>query len=244
MLRVTVASAALAFAFTLGTMNPVHAEGEPEAAPVSAEAVVPAESEAPAVAIPSASADVPPASDSGWVARFFWSPQYCDSNRGSREPQCVPVQGFVLRDLIRVRDGKRVEGCTSGPISLSPEILGQMLQFTRNLPETRASWQIYGRCSGLSEVDYAAYTELVDRRIWWPQEFSPEGPDVESSAAEILALVAKGNHKLPVESLSTHCKRSALESIDVRFDDNFNYVQSGIPADGNCKRRIRVRGRR
>jgi len=237
MSRLTALATVLACTFALGLSLPSDAEGE-------ADAALPAAAEAPAAVIPAAPAEVPAASDSGWVARFFWSPQYCDRNRGSREPQCVPVQGFVLRDLIRVVDGKEVEGCTTGPVTLSPAILTQMLQFTRNLPETRASWRIYGRCSGLSEVDYAAYTELVDRRIWWPQDFSPEGPDVEITAAEILAAVARANHKLPVEALSTHCKRSALESIDIRFDDRFNYVQNTTPPDGNCQAKIRVLGKR
>ena len=237
MSRLTVAAALLASAFAIGLSLPIHAEGEVEvAAPEATEPV--------AEVIPAAPAEVPAASDSGWVARFFWSPQYCDRNRGSREPQCVPVQGFVLRDLIRVVDGKLVEGCTTGPITLSPKILTQMMQFTRNLPETRASWRIYGRCSGLSEVDYAAYTELVDRRIWWPQTFSAEGPDVEMTAADIRTAIAHGNHKLPVEALSTHCKRSALESIDIRFDDRFNYVQNTAPPDGNCQAKIRVLGKR
>ncbi|WP_293371113.1 hypothetical protein [Nevskia sp.] len=153
------------------------------------------------------------------------------------------MQGFVLRDLIRVVDGKSLEGCTTGAVSLSPEILTQMLQFTKNAPETRASWRIYGRCSGLSEVDYAAYTELVDRRIWWPQAYSPDAPDVETTAQDILATVASANHKLPVDALSTHCRRSYLESVDIRFDDRFNYVRSSAPPDGNCKAAIRVRGK-
>ena len=33
---------------------------------------------------------------SGWVARLFWSPEYCNKHRGSREGQCgLPLQGFV-----------------------------------------------------------------------------------------------------------------------------------------------------
>lgn len=186
----------------------------------------------------------PAAASSGWLARFFWSPQYCDRNRGSREPQCVPVQGFVLRDLIRIRDGKSVEGCSTGPGALSPDILNQILQYTLNLPETRASWRIYGRCSGLGEVDYAAYTELVDRRIWWPQEFSPEGPDVETTAGELLAAVAKANPELPVSAMSVHCRHSALESVDIRFDDSFNYADRGVVPEGNCRAKIRMRGKR
>ncbi len=184
------------------------------------------------------------ANESGWVARFFWSPQYCDRNRGSREPQCVPVQGFVLRDLIRIRDGKPVEGCTTGPVLLSQPMLDQILQFTLNLPETRASWRIYGRCSGLSEVDYAAYTELVDRRIWWPEAYSPDRPDVETTAEDLLAAIAAVNHEMPVAALNVHCRFSALESVDIRFDDHFNYLPASSPAATNCKSRVRVVGKR
>lgn len=240
--RLIAVAASLICLSGLGTVPLTYAEGEAVFLPAGA--TVDALPDASADAIPAEPAATPTSSDSGWVARFSWSPQYCNRNRGSREPQCVPVQGFVLRDLIRVVDGKPLEGCSTGSVTLSPAIVVQMLQFTRNAPETRASWRIYGRCSGLSEVDYAAYTELVDRRIWWPQQYSPNAPDIETSAADLLANVAGANHQLPVEALSTHCWRSYLESIDVRFDDQFRYVASSAPPDGNCKSAIRVRGKR
>lgn len=254
MSRLSAAAAALICVFSLVSSMTATADDDAGANIPAIELPSPAASDAtaapeqpPPEAAPAASSVSVPASGSsgnGWIARFFWSPQYCDRNRGSREPQCAPVQGFVLRDLIRVRDGKPVEGCSSGPMLLSPRILDQMLQFTRNLPETRASWRIYGRCSGLSEIDYAAYAERVDRRVWWPPAFSPELPDVEITAEALLAAVAAANDTLPVEALSTHCRNSVLESIDMRFDDNLEYVASGSPPAGNCKAKIRVRGKR
>ena len=186
-----------------------------------------------------------PRGHSGWLARFFWSPQYCNRQRGSREPQCQPLQGFVLRDLIRVQDGREQEACTQGPMTMSEPILAQILQHTKNRPETRASWRLYGRCSGLGEVNYAAYTELVDRRIYWPDLYRPNGPDVVSDADAVIAAVVAENPGLPAAALRVRCQRSYLESIDVHYADDFTYLlDPAAQRRSDCPGRLRIRGKR
>lgn len=154
----------------------------------------------------------------GWVARFFWSPEYCDKNRGSKEPQCTPlVQGFVLRDLIHVVNGRDVDDCVGGSLLMSPVMLEQVSRFTKNKAEARASWRLYGRCSGLSEIDYASWTEFVDRRMSWPAKLVPGGKNVSISAAELVATLAEDNPGLTAETMVFQCNRSYLKSVDLSW---------------------------
>lgn len=191
------------------------------------------------------SGPLPPKPRSGWVARFFWSPEYCNRNRGSREPQCgSPLQGFVLRDLIRVIDGREVDSCAVGSEALPTDILQQMTRFTRNKVETRASWRLYGRCSGLSASDYAAWAEFVDRRMVWPELFVPGGRDLQLKAAEITAGLKEENVSLGDEAVVLQCNRNWLASVDVCMDGAFNFDKSACPLASSCSTAVKVRGRR
>lgn len=180
----------------------------------------------------------------GWVASFFWSPEYCDKNRGSKEEQCgVPLQGFVLRDLIHVVNDKDVDDCQNASLLMSPEMLAQMARFTKNKVETRTSWRLYGRCSGLSEVDYASWAEFVDRRMSWPEFLVPGGKDVSTSAAALAAALAVDNPGLTAETVVFQCNRAWLKSIDLCLDENFRYDKASCPRTSSCSSSIKVRGK-
>lgn len=167
------------------------------------------------------------------MARFFWSPEYCDKNRGSKEPQCTPlVQGFVLRDLIHVVNGRDVDDCVGGSLLMSPVMLEQVSRFTKNKAEARASWRLYGRCSGLSEIDYASWTEFVDRRMSWPAKLVPGGKNVSISIAELVATLAEDNPGLTAETMVFQCNRSYLKSVDLCLDENFQYDKASCPLTG------------
>lgn len=226
------------------------------AAPVDAQATeIPAADAAPAVeAAPVAPAAVaeptPPAAvvparpRNGWVARFFWSPEYCDKNAGNKELQCNPqLQGFVLRDLIRVVNGRDVDDCAGGSLLMSPEMLEQVSRFTKNRAETRASWRLYGRCSGLSEIDYASWTEFVDRRMSWPDKLVPGGKNVSTTAAELAATLAADNAGLTAETVVFQCNRAWLKSVDLCLDANFQYDKASCPTTSSCGSIIKVLGK-
>lgn len=188
---------------------------------------------------------LPPPSRDGWVARFFWSPDFCSRRKGSTEPQCQPpAQGFVLRDLIRVIDGKEIDDCKPGQTQMSPRMLEQLSRLTKNRREARATWRLYGRCSGMSEVDYVSWAEFVDRRIAWPEWLTPGGPDKRVNAEQLVQDLATDNSGLDAEEIVLQCDHKRLESVYVCMDGAFNFNAASCPPIKACKGRIRLSGSR
>ena len=178
--------------------------------------------------------------DSGWIAEFVWSPQYCSKYRDSREKQCQQTNGFVLHDLVRVVDGRTADNCDHGE-ALSQRILDQMAQFTKNRIQTQMTWRRHGRCSGLSETDYASFAEYVDRRMSWPADYQPGSPERVSTPAEVVTAIADDNPGLKPETVVLQCKRSQLESIRLCLDDRFELSESACLLSSNCGASVRLR---
>lgn len=223
---------------------PVESTTAAEAVPAPEAAVMPEAPAKPPAGVPETVVVEKAPPRAGWLARFFWSPEYCDKNRGSKEVQCgVPRQGFVLRDLVHVVNDKDVDECPNGSLLMSPEMLAQMARFTKNKVETRTTWRLYGRCSGLSEVDYASWAEFVDRRMSWPASLAPGGKDVSTTAAEIIATLAQDNPGLTTETVVLQCNRAWLKSVDLCLDENFHYDKASCPRTSSCGSSIKVLGK-
>ncbi len=221
-----------------------EAVAAPEVVPAPEAAMTPEAPAAPPAGVPETVVVEKAPPRAGWLARFFWSPEYCDKNRGSKEEQCgVPRQGFVLRDLVHVVNDKDVDECPNGSLLMSPEMLAQMARFTKNKVETRTTWRLYGRCSGLSEVDYASWSEFVDRRMSWPENLVPGGRDVSTTAAEIVATLARDNPGLTAETVVLQCNRAWLKSVDLCLDENFHYDKKSCPRTSSCGSSIKVLGK-
>ncbi|WP_293393590.1 hypothetical protein [Nevskia sp.] len=181
--------------------------------------------------------------DSGWIAEFVWSPQYCSKYRDSREKQCQQTNGFVLHDLVRVVDGRTADNCDHGE-ALSQRILDQMAQFTKNRIQTQMFWHRHGRCSGLSETDYASFAEHVDRRMSWPIGYQPGSPEQLSTPADVVAALKDDNPGLKEEALALRCKRRELEAVSLCLDDRFELSASACLLSSNCGESVRLRSSR
>lgn len=180
---------------------------------------------------------------SGWIARFVWSPEYCSKFADSHEAQCQQPVGFVLQELVRVVDGREVVGCNS--TRPFPEyLIDQMAMFTRNRLQTLRIWERYGRCSGLTEIDYAAYAAYVDRRMSWPTGYQPDRVTRVDSAAGLIAALAEENPQLPADALALQCQRRHLETVTVCLDDAFEASTSACPLRSNCGERLLLRASR
>ncbi len=149
-----------------------------------------------------------------------------------------------MRDLIRVVDGKEVDDCQGGSMQLSPTTLHQMTRFTRNKVETRASWRLYGRCSGLSEADYASWAEFVDRRMSWPESLVPGGKDISTSIVALVETLALDNPGLTAETVVLQCNRAWLKSVDLCLDEKFSYDKAACPLTSSCQQAVKVGGER
>ncbi len=181
--------------------------------------------------------------ESGWMAEFVWSPQYCSQHHDSREVQCQQANGFVLQELVRIIDGRVADDCDDGA-QLSQDMVDQMARFTKNRVRTRMSWQRHGRCSGLSETDYAAFAEHVDRRMSWPVGYRPGSPEQLSTPADVIAAIKDDNPGLNEQAMALRCKRRELESITLCLDDRFELSASACLLRSNCGDSVRLRASR
>ncbi len=181
--------------------------------------------------------------EQGWVARFVWSPNYCARTRDSRELQCRRQNGFLLDDLARVSDGSLADDCRQGA-ALSDDLFERILRVTQNRMHSQLIWRRQGRCSGLSEADFASYVGHVDRRMSWPAGFQPGAPELVSTPREIVAALTAENPGLPEAALVLHCKRQFLQSVSVCLDGSFGYSADRCPLDSNCGDTIRLQASR
>ena len=181
--------------------------------------------------------------ESGWMAEFVWSPQYCSQHHDSREVQCQQANGFVLQELVRIVDGRIADDCDDGAL-LSQNTVDQMARFTKNRVRTRLSWQRHGRCSGLSETDYAAFAEHVDRRMSWPVGYQPGSPEQLGTPADVIAAITDDNPGLNEQAMALRCKRRELVSITLCLDDRFELSASACLLSSNCGDSVRLRASR
>ncbi len=181
-------------------------------------------------------------SEAGWIAEFVWSPHYCSrfhDAREAHEPQCTAVNGFVLQRLQQQTAGANAADCKRGG-PMSGAIVDQMVQFTRNRVETQRAWLRHGRCSGLSEADYAAYAEHVDRRMSWPAHHPSKDREALTKPEAVLADIVRDNPGLATAAIAVRCQKRQIASILLCLDARFEPSAACVLPD-NCPDRVSLR---
>lgn len=180
------------------------------------------------------------ATDQAWVASFYWSPQYCHEHRTSREQQCKEPNGFVINSFARIGARDANADCQSAnapPQDLVPQLMRVML----NRPQMQINWDRFGRCSGHSDVEYAAYLEFVDRYIEWPALVSTESGGELLALTDLTKAITDNNPTLPIEAMSFQCNRDWLQLVEICLNQDLRYDGSNCQTTSNCKNMVRVR---
>jgi ribonuclease I len=179
-------------------------------------------------------------SASGWIADYFWSPQYCREDLQSHEPQCIQPHGFVIRELIRKVSGVEQEHCDNE--SISRELLDRAIEFTFNMLKTKEAWDQYGKCGGVNASEYVGLLEYINRKIQWPDEYDPTVAGNKAVTAELAGEISQLNPGLNDQTMVFQCNGPWLEKIQICMDSDFKYDKISCPAaPGNCGDTVKFR---
>lgn len=177
---------------------------------------------------------------SSWVASYYWSPQYCDDNLSSREPQCMQPHGFLVEELIHIKDGRNLENC-GGEQPLDKNLVNRLMSVTLNRQGTEAKWLRYGACSGFSASEYAGQIEFMDRRVTWPSAYDPMYTYKNVGLIQLAQQISSENPDLNLQNMTFTCKGAWLESIELCMTSDFGYAHASCPKANSCGDKVNLR---
>lgn len=161
-----------------------------------------------------------------WTLRLAWSPDYCEANLTSKEPQCTEERYFTVDGLLpHFADGAKPD-CSKD--SLSDEEAERWLVTIPNRAQIKKTWKRQGACSGLNSADYYTQLERASRRLVVPGEFSAVTETLRISRAALKSAFIDRNPGLKEENLVLDCHGRTLAGVNICFDAEFQYQACGI----------------
>lgn len=182
----------------------------------------------------------PPTPVDSWVLLLSWSPQYCDANLGSKEPQCTEENYFVthgLRPQFEDKSQKRCEDDAEFP----PPLLMRALDVLPNRTLLRREWRRHGACTGLGMNEYVVQMDYAGRKVVIPEPYRERRETLETTRDQIKAEFVKSNPKLFEDAMRLHCSGRWLREVQFCFDTHFNYRDCGLEMRDRCKEQVRLR---
>lgn len=175
----------------------------------------------------------------GWLLTYVWSPEACQEDLSSDAAQCTEPNGFLPRDLRRSNGNLSGNSCTNE--ELSRELVARLIEVTSNKIMAKNAWDRYGKCGGLSPTDYVSTIELVDRRIQWPEAYSPQSTSKKIDISQLSQAIEKLNPGLDDHSLKFGCHREWLNQIQFCLDSNYNFDGSACAVASSCPPLVKLR---
>ncbi|WP_428311420.1 hypothetical protein [Hydrocarboniphaga sp.] len=174
-----------------------------------------------ACALGLAAAGASQAAPDSWTLHLVWSPDFCESNLTSKEPQCTEERYFTVDGLLpHFADGAKPE-CSDD--ALSDEELERWMVTIPNRAQIRKTWKKQGACSGLDSAGYYIQLERASRRLVVPAEFGAVTETLKLSRALVKSAFIASNPGLNEESLQLDCRGRSLAGVSVCFDAEFQY---------------------
>jgi ribonuclease T2 len=174
-----------------------------------------------------------------WVLTMSWSPEYCDSRAGSREPQCKQEYYFAYHGLRPLERGARTEACKEDRPSK-----GLLESLTRVIPNRAVAaelWDDAAGCAGMTAAEYTVQLDRGRRRVEIPERFRKPVDKFDTTPAELEAEFMAVNPGLTGAAVSLQCRRGWLMSVRVCLDGDFGFQACGIEFPDRCKDEIKVR---
>lgn len=165
------------------------------------------------------------AAPAGWTLQLAWSPEYCESELTSKEPQCTEERYFTVAALLPQVDGARA-ACERDP--LTEDEVGRWLAVIPNRAQIRKIWKSVGACSGLGSADYYTQLERASRRVAPPARFSGVTEPQQATRTELKAAFIDSNPGLSEDAIVLQCRGRWLSGVEVCMDADFEFRSCSI----------------
>jgi ribonuclease T2 len=166
------------------------------------------------------------AAPDAWTLHLVWSPDFCEANLTSKEPQCTEERYFTVDGLLpHFSDGAQPE-CSDA--SLSDEELERWMVTIPSRAQIKKTWKKQGACSGLDSAGYYTQLERASRRVVVPSEFGAVTDTLKLSRALVKKAFIDNNPGLTEESLVLDCRGRSLAGVNVCFDADFQYQACAV----------------
>lgn len=171
-----------------------------------------------------------------YVLSLSWSPQYCASSKGSRDPiQCAGPKtfAFVAHGLWPQYERGWPESCSSaqGP---DKKAINAMLDIMPSPKLVRHEWEKHGTCSGLEPQPYLDTLRKAYNSIKVPEDYQQPLRQVTAKPAALKKKFAEANH-MAENSFAVLCSGRYLSEVRFCLDKSLNSRACGQDVRDQCR---------
>ena len=182
-----------------------------------------------------------------YVLSLSWSPTFCASDAGRREPrQCSPGRrfAFVVHGLWPQYERGWPAHCRTRERWVPDRQIRGMLDIMPSKRLIIHEWKKHGTCSGLPQDQYFELTRQLFGRIRIPARYlSPNDPVLVAPRQLVLDFV-KTNHDLRSDMMSVQCGNSRtsgrLREVRICFNRRGEFTPCGVNQRRRCRARTLV----
>jgi len=223
----------------LQSQTPAPAPMPEELAPPPGPAEITSPAPVPLPAPPPGPAPGPARGPDAWVLTLAWSPEYCQLNLGSKEPQCTEERYFELGGLQPRYRQSPDPGCADE--NLPREALDEALWVLPNKALLRKIWRSQGACSGLGSQEYLLQLDRARRRVAIPEDYAQAAEKRSTTVTALKEAFMRSNPGLDPDEIVPRCRGSWLREVRLCVDGNFEFQACDVDVADLCRDEIRVR---
>lgn len=175
-----------------------------------------------------------------WVLRLSWSPEYCNADLASRQPQCRDEHYLLPVGLVRHTQFEELRRCGKAP-ELPPEVFNRLFNLTYNENSLRRHWRTYGACTGLEPKEYAIQLDYAASKLTTPESFERLRESRRFELGEFKTALMRANPGLEEDAIALDCSAGWLKEISVCLDDAMHFRACGAGVREHCDEHVRVR---
>ena len=174
-----------------------------------------------------------------YVLSLSWSPTFCASPKGDRNPaQCGREReyGFIVHGLWPQYERGYPEYCRSREPARVPRSTGDIVfDIMPSMGLIGHQWRKHGSCTGLTQRAYFEATRRAFERVRIPADLAGGDERLTLPAAEIERKFVEANPGMSPRGIAASCEGRRLEDIRICMTKDFRFRDCAEVDRGGCR---------